>query len=74
MFARVELRIGDQIEVEFMPPYSGPPIRLRGFVRNSHNSAYGVEFITESDADYESVDQIESILKNVGSPGLSGKI
>lgn len=30
----VELGLGDEIEVEFTPPYSGKPIRVRSEVRN----------------------------------------
>jgi len=65
--AGVELSIGDQVGVEFTPPDSGQAITVRCFVRNGHGYRYGVEFITENDADYESVGQIESILRNLGS-------
>ncbi|HYL15368.1 MAG TPA: PilZ domain-containing protein [Terriglobales bacterium] len=68
LYAGIELGIGDQVGVEFTPPYSGRPITVRCFVRNGHGGTYGVEFITENDADYENVGQIESILRNVGSP------
>lgn len=67
MCAGVELSIGDQVGVEFTPPDSGQAITVRCFVRNGHGYRYGVEFITENDADYESVGQIESILRNLGS-------
>lgn len=43
VFAGVELRLGDKIEVEFTPPYGGP-IRVQGIVRNRHGYSYGVEF------------------------------
>jgi hypothetical protein len=45
VFAGVELRLGDKIEVEFTPPYGGP-IRVQGIVRNRHGYSYGVEFFT----------------------------
>jgi len=68
VYAGVELSAADQVEVEFTPPYSGTPIRVRCFVRSRHGYTYGVEFITENDTDYESVGQIESILKSMGTP------
>jgi hypothetical protein len=68
VFAGIELSVPDQVEVEFTPPYSGKPIRVRCFVRSRCGYTYGVEFITENDTDYESVAQIESILKSMGSP------
>lgn len=68
IFAGTELAIDAQVQVEFTPPYSGQPIRVRCFVRNRNGYRYGVEFITESDDDYESVNQIEAILRSLGSP------
>jgi hypothetical protein len=43
----VELGLGDEIEVEFTPPYSGNPIRVRSEVRNRDGYRYGVEFVPE---------------------------
>ena len=68
IFAGTELSIGAQVLVEFTPPYSGQPVRVRCFVRNRAGYNYGVEFITESDDDYESVDRIETLLRSIGSP------
>lgn len=68
IFAGMELSIGAQVLVEFTPPYSGQPVRVRCFVRNRVGYRYGVEFITESDDDYENVNRIETILKSMGSP------
>jgi PilZ domain-containing protein len=68
VFAGIELAIGAQVLVEFTPPYSGGPIRVRCFVRNRAGYRYGVEFITESDDDYQSVNKIETILRSMGSP------
>ena len=68
VFAGTELAIGAQVAVEFTPPYSGNPIRVRGFVKNRSGHRYGVEFITESDSDYQSVHQIETVLRSLGSP------
>lgn len=63
LHAGVKLSIGDQVGVEFTPPASEQPVVVRCFVRNGHGGTYGVEFITENDSDYESVGQIESLLR-----------
>jgi hypothetical protein len=68
ILAGTELPVGAQVLVEFTPPHSGQPIGVRGFVRNCAGSRYGVEFITESDDDYQSVSQIETILRSMNSP------
>jgi hypothetical protein len=68
IFPGTELPIGAQILVEFTPPSSGQPVRVRCFVRNHAGDGYGVEFITESDDDYESVNRIETVLRRIGSP------
>ena len=68
VFAGTELTIGAQVAVEFTPPYSSNPIRVRCFVRNRAGYQYGVEFITESDHDYRSVHQIEAVLGSLGFP------
>lgn len=65
----IELAIGAQVAVEFTPPCSGQPVRVRCFVRNRQRDTYGLEFITENDSDYESVAQIEATLANMGTGG-----
>ena len=62
------LSIGDQIGVEFTPPSNGEPITVRCFIRNNQGGKYGIEFITENDADYGSVSRIESALRTLESP------
>ena len=47
--AGVELKIGDQVEVEFTPAYSGHPIRVRAVARNGNGYRYGVEFVPSGD-------------------------
>ena len=43
VFAGTELSIGAQVVVEFTPPYSGQPIRVRCFVRSRAGEIYGRE-------------------------------
>jgi hypothetical protein len=66
VFAGIEVSIDEQVEVEFTPPYSGQPIRVRGFVRNRNGYTYGIEFIADNDVDYQNVGQLEVILKAMG--------
>jgi len=64
--AGVELAVDDHVEVEFTPPYSGEPIRARGVVRNRDGYRYGLEFLTETPNDCESVMDIRTALQGYG--------
>ena len=48
VFAGVELRIGDIVEVEFTPAYSGQPLRVKAEVRNRRGYSYGIEFLNDT--------------------------
>ena len=50
IFLPTDLLIGDQVTVEFTPPYSSQPVMMRGVVRNCHIYSYGVEFVRGRDA------------------------
>ena len=67
LFAGVELGENEQVAVEFTPPYSGNPIRVRAVVRNRNGYVYGVEFLLETDDDFDSVGQIRAVLGGMGS-------
>jgi PilZ domain len=67
VFAGIELPNGEQVAVEFTPPDSEHPVRVRGFVCNRSGYTYGIKFITENDADYSNVGQLEVALKSLGS-------
>ena len=64
----LDLAVGDQIAIEFTPPYSGQLLTVRAFIRNRRGHTYGVEFITENDTDYEAVTQLEALLRNINAP------
>ena len=51
VFAGVELRIGDIVEIEFTPAYSGQPLRVKAEVRNRRGYSYGVEYLNDSAAE-----------------------
>lgn len=57
--ADIDLPIGAQIGVEFIPPYTDQAIMFRCFVRNRDGFRYGVEFITENDDDYRKAGELQ---------------
>lgn len=70
IFAGLELKVGDTVEIEFTPPYTGQPIRVRCIVRNRLGYTYGVEFLTVTDEDTQRVRLIHQMLQAMGSPAL----
>ena len=67
LFAGVELSIGEQVAVEFTPPYSGQPMRARCAVRNREGYTYGVEFLMETNEDIGNASQIRSVLRGLAA-------
>ncbi len=63
----VTLRVGDRIMVEFTPPNAEERIKARCSVRNCSSQTYGVEFLTENDADYRVIGQIEYNLNRLAA-------
>ena len=69
IFAGIELRLGDQVAVEFTPPYGEAPMRLWASVRNRAGYYYGLEFLAENCGEREQVEQFRSALR-----GASGQV
>jgi hypothetical protein len=67
IFAGIELRLGDQVAVEFTPPYGEAPLRLWAVVRNRAGYYYGLEFLAENDGERDQVERFRSVLR--GSTG-----
>lgn len=67
VFAGAELAAGAVVALEFTPPYTGLPIRVRCLVRNRSGYHYGVEFVQENGTDESCVEQIRVVLKAMGS-------
>ncbi|MGI9103397.1 MAG: PilZ domain-containing protein [Terriglobales bacterium] len=65
LFAGVELNVGDQVEVEFTPPYTEEPLRVWAVVRNRYGYYYGVEFLTENTGERDEVSRFREILRSV---------
>jgi PilZ domain len=55
LFAGAELRPGDQVAVEFTPPFSTPPIRVDARICNRTGYHYGVEFLAIDNSQRKSV-------------------
>ena len=45
LFTVANMELGSQIEVEFRPPQSREPIRVRGTVKHRALYLYGIEFV-----------------------------
>ena len=59
LFAGTELlRMGDQVAVEFTPPFSLPPIRVEAKVCNRAGYHYGVDFLAIDTVQRQCVDQL----------------
>jgi butyrate kinase len=64
--AGVELELGDTVEVEFTPAYTGEPLRARAEVRNRSGYRYGFAFLLETPDDCDRVMDIRVALQGVG--------
>jgi threonine/homoserine efflux transporter RhtA len=49
LFAIANLPLGSQIELEFLPPWSKEPVRVRGTIRHRALYLYGIEFLEDSE-------------------------
>jgi len=68
LFAGVELKVGQRVEIEFTPPYDGQPLRVRGVIRNRNGYNYGSEFLVLNREDKIQAEQIRHVLQAMGSP------
>src|SRR4051794_12359788 len=64
LFAGAELRPGDQVAVEFTPPFSTPPIRVDARICNRTGYHYGVEFVAD---DYRQRDSVALLRMHLAS-------
>jgi hypothetical protein len=65
--ADAELKAGNEIAVEFTPPFAGLPIRVRGIVRNRTGYRDGIEFLRENAEETEQVTHLRSLLQTLTS-------
>jgi len=63
VFAGTELKTGDEIAVEFTPPFSSEPIRVRAVIRNRAGYKYGVEFLSLNPEEKELTERFRTMLR-----------
>jgi hypothetical protein len=67
VFGGLELRLEEVVSIEFTPPYSGQPIRVRARVVSRQGYNYGVAFLLETEDDLDNVGQLRALLGAMGS-------
>ena len=67
VMAGVELKFGEEVEIEFTLPYSGEPIRVPGAVRNRNGYRYGCEFTLDGQGEREDVSRLRQALQTLGA-------
>ena len=65
VFAGLELKTGDEVAIEFTPPFAVGPVRAKGIVRHRRGYNYGIEFLLESESDREQTERFRALLKMV---------
>jgi hypothetical protein len=63
VFAGMELKTGDEVAIEFTPPFSAGPVRAKGVVRHRRGYNYGIEFVLESATDREQTEKFRGLLR-----------
>ena len=63
VFAGMELKTGDEVTIEFTPPFASGPVRARGMVRHRRGYNYGIEFLMDSDTDKEQAEKFRGLLR-----------
>ena len=63
VFAGIELKTGDEVSVEFTPPFSNEPVRARGIVRHRRGYNYGIEFLFDTTTDQEQAEKFRNLLR-----------
>lgn len=63
VFAGMELKTGDEVTIEFTPPFASGPVRARGLVRHRRGYNYGIEFLQGTDADKEQTEKFRGLLR-----------
>jgi len=61
--APIDMNVGDLVEVELTPAYSGMPVRVRAIVRNCCRYIYGLEFQAKDAVEQERIDLVGQLLR-----------
>ncbi|MGA2233928.1 MAG: PilZ domain-containing protein [Terriglobales bacterium] len=63
IMAGVELKLGEEVGIEFTLPYSGEPIRVSGAVRYRDGYRYGCEFTLDGQGERKDVARLRQVLQ-----------
>jgi hypothetical protein len=63
--AGVELKPGDKVEIEFIPAYSGLPIRVCAVARNGNGYKYGAEFVASNNHERREIASLRENLQTL---------
>src|SRR6476660_7633096 len=63
VFAGMELKTGDEVSIEFTPPFASGPVRARGVVRHRRGYNYGIEFLLDTKEDQEQTEKFRGLLR-----------
>lgn len=66
VFAGIELRVDDLVQVEFTAPY-GDPLRVAGCVRNRNGYYYGLEFLRGTDRERAEALRLRDVLHSISN-------
>src|ERR1039458_1222224 len=58
-----ELKLGEEVEIEFTLPYSSEPIRVSGAVRYRNGYRYGCEFTLDGQGERKDVARLRQVLQ-----------
>ena len=61
--ADAELTLGDELKVEFTPPFSTTAVNLSAIVRDRIGNGYGMEFVGTDDAELQEIVLLRKIVK-----------
>ncbi|HEX9255883.1 MAG TPA: PilZ domain-containing protein [Candidatus Angelobacter sp.] len=63
VFAGLELKTGNEVSIEFTPPFASGPVRARGVVRHRRGYNYGIEFLLDTKEDQEQTEKFRGLLR-----------
>jgi hypothetical protein len=56
--------VGDELDLELLPPYFGPPLKLRSAIRDAAGQRYGVEFLPADTAEEQQLTAFRQFLRS----------
>jgi hypothetical protein len=63
VFAGMELKTGDEVLIEFTPPFAEGPVRVRGLVRHRRGYNYGLEFAVDTKEDQDHTEKFRGMIR-----------